>query len=347
MELYDPFQFTRARGARRGCRRWWKSWGSFNSRAHGARDRPAPHQPEVPVVSIHARTGRATGPTSRTSSSSTFQFTRARGARLNTARTQRRTKHVSIHARTGRATHSRASSHDRSAFQFTRARGARLLGLYARCVLHWFQFTRARGARPMPSSSASSRTVSIHARTGRATFHFHPHEDMAMFQFTRARGARRASLMTIWRESVFQFTRARGARRGWVTVRAPSYVSIHARTGRATARGGLTPPAESFQFTRARGARQGGDTKWKLTWCFNSRAHGARDYPTTPPTAVRGSGFNSRAHGARDLNARLSNEATMFQFTRARGARRADSDGTDQGLGFNSRAHGARDQQPQ
>ena len=54
------FQFTRPRGARLLQLRIVMSFTSFNSRAHGGRDRPTPAKMARPQVSIHAPTGGAT-----------------------------------------------------------------------------------------------------------------------------------------------------------------------------------------------------------------------------------------------------------------------------------------------
>ncbi len=165
----------------------------------------------------------------------------------------------------------------------------------------------------------------------------------------------------------FQFTRARGARLVAERDGVPRIVSIHARTGRATMTLETATETLLFQFTRARGARPDPSNMVDVVVEFQfTRARGARQVKR-PIKCGRGSRFNSRAHGARDfLSSPPQPLHNMFQFTRARGARqfsgtvkppracfnsrahgardiRANADGAEQGLGFNSRAHGARD----
>ena len=162
------FQFTRPRGARpkRGVSP--RSASSFNSRAHGGRDRAKTHH----------------GP------SCVFQFTRPRGARPGEG-TGRRTVFVSIHAPTGGATRRRVAGHSLGVFQFTRPRGARPAPKTRRKSPSGFN-SRAHGGRdkpwlsvPSPCRSFNSRAhggrdpaplvdighdgVSIHAPTGGAT----------------------------------------------------------------------------------------------------------------------------------------------------------------------------------
>ncbi len=360
------FQFTRARGARQdtpvelpleafrfnsrahGARDSFRSAGSrarscFNSRAHGARDSSASVKPGWHDVSIHARTGRATGLGTYRPGRYLFQFTRARGARLNTAKP----------AAIGRS------------FQFTRARGARPdVPRQGRQGTSCFN-SRAHGARDRPVRDYStSLSVSIHARTGRATKK--PDEWRGMGGFnSRAHGARD------WKNKVpflkalqFQFTRARGARPFADPEDDEEEVSIHARTGRATPgrasrarctcfnsrahgardrRASLLPQPQQGFNSRAHGARDSpGSTANRSHLRFNSRAHGARDSGRTARGALR-SCFNSRAHGARDSTSTCPVTPAMFQFTRARGARPSWRRAWTRSRCFNSRAHGARD----
>ena len=295
-------------------------------------------------VSIHARTGRATG---------------HRPAR-------RDRDDVSIHARTGRATCRTTSASPCSPFQFTRARGARRLAFPPFRCSTMFQFTRARGARPRRSTPGSrARCFNSRAHGARDMI-----RDMALPPFSVSIHARtgRATLLGLCRSrsGLFQFTRARGARPRPEEGAGAGIVSIHARTGRATLCGRLLPRLEVFQFTRARGARlapaaqEGGDR------CFNSRAHGARDRVLAEQaidkvafqfTRARGArhrfrraahrhiGFNSRAHGARDSARRPGASTGLFQFTRARGARHVRQTRGARRVRFNSRAHGARDRE--
>ena len=249
------FQFTRARGARRADA---DSESGLRVSIHartGRATRLQRHRAMVHPVSIHARTGRAT---------------------LD-GRMETRADVVSIHARTGRATMACEYCVDPKEFQFTRARGARpgggrrgpglLVSIHARtgratrffCGLTErvkFQFTRARGARPRAVRCDALVVVSIHARTGRATIAFAAFVAAATFQFTRARGARRTTTGLRSPSPCFN-SRAHGARdrRADADSESGLRVSIHARTGRATATRRAEPCAT----------------------CFNSRAHGARD----------------------------------------------------------------------
>ena len=97
------FQFTRPRGARRPSSSRKPNSTSFNSRAHGGRDRRRREESRRSGVSIHAPTGGAT----------------VVGQQLG------RPELVSIHAPTGGATWLAAFLRDLSMFQFTRPRGAR------------------------------------------------------------------------------------------------------------------------------------------------------------------------------------------------------------------------------
>ena len=248
-------------------------------------------------------------------------------------------------------------------FQFTRARGARLLppsGSF-QCLL--FQFTRARGARPVRVQHRVVRGVSIHARTGRATYapdlrkaqygfnsRAHGARDTsdfkpgcaARFQFTRARGARLFSAISSPRRFQFQFTRARGARHGVHEQLHRWRVSIHARTGRATGGNHVRVCDVRFQFTRARGARPRGRVDSRQV---RVSIH-ARTGRATPHHARHGwrHGFNSRAHGARDLTFEDAKRAEGGFNSRAHGARDWTRPSPRRAIpSFNSRAHGARD----
>ncbi len=254
------FQFTRARGARLLSVVVHIRADSFQfTRARGARHGQKP-RPEPPVdVSIHARTGRATPTRSSPESSSRCFNSRAHGARDHGGAELPHPQVVSIHARTGRATADRPASRPDMMFQFTRARGARRLDTTAIPRTTRFN-SRAHGARDRPSARPSRRrsSVSIHARTGRATRWTHTlRPTCSSFQFTRARGARLGEHRSQLFRAPFQFTRARGARRrrrGWT-------------------------PSNAVRFnSRAHGARDGGRSRrCSAGSSFNSRAHGARD----------------------------------------------------------------------
>ena len=142
------------------------------------------------------------------------------------------------------------------------------------------------------------------------------------FQFTRARGAR-LDRKRRRRNPRFVSIHARTGRATSLPVPdAPeARVSIHARTGRATKTADGLPEMELFQFTRARGARLG---------------------PCEAEEELRGFQF-TRARGARPIEQARAEVEEMFQFTRARGARRTEKYTSARIAGFNSRAHGARD----
>ena len=163
------FQSTPAHGGRPRCRRRSSPSIRFQSTpARGGRRRsPAPIT-ESPLVSIHARTRRATpNCCGGRLPDREFQSTPARGGRRSPRGGDRR--RVSIHARTRRATPAagtttRASGFnprphaagDRVAdvavsrallFQSTPARGGRHYREWARHAVTWFQSTPARGGR--------------------------------------------------------------------------------------------------------------------------------------------------------------------------------------------------------
>ena len=186
-----------------------------------------------------------------------------------------------------------------------------------------FQFTRARGARRAGRPDVVHGGVSIHARTGRATFWDGSVAAGSVFQFTRARGARQTSTPPSRGMAAVSIHARTGRATGILLCHEHGVlVSIHARTGRATsspfrpwsvsafqftrargarrAIGRLDAIGMTFQFTRARGARLAGPLPPVLVHRFNSRAHGARDAWPSRPSGVRRC-FNSRAHGARDL----------------------------------------------
>ena len=165
------------------------------------------------------------------------------------------------------------------------------------------------------------------------------------FQFTRPRGARRRQTTIVKITACFN-SRAHGGRDSLADlVHTLIHVSIHAPTGGAT-----------------RGMRHTFRNQ-----CFNSRAHGGRDtrillvqlldlVSIHAPT-----GGATRAARRRDIGRLVSIHAPtggatynvirklgvgMFQFTRPRGARRADKLSGARCIRFNSRAHGGRDTIP-
>ena len=122
-------------------------------------------------------------------------------------------------------------------------------------------------------------------------------------------------------------SRAHGARdRSDLEALSERVVSIHARTGRATARN---------HERKAKGES------------FNSRAHGARDARGAAHGGAP-AGFNSRAHGARDffqcLAVRI--DTVSIHARTGRATQRRDFH-EHQKNRFNSRAHGARDHHPE
>ena len=163
------FQFTRPRGARRRALNSAVTLSSFNSRAHGGRDRTvAPLSPGF-GVSIHAPTGgatcRACWPRRRRASFNS----RAHGGRDHRRGGDCDNLLVSIHAPTGGATWQGSPSIAKSTFQFTRPRGARPTPFPAQAFFFGFN-SRAHGGRdPRIGLRSAGRRVSIHAPTGGAT----------------------------------------------------------------------------------------------------------------------------------------------------------------------------------
>ena len=319
------FQFTRARGARRAEPRQADGVRSFNSRAHGARDTsPAIASRPSLSVSIHARTGRATGWRASTACPGRCFNSRAHGARDHRPDGGGGWGEVSIHARTGRATSRSMPTASSGWFQFTRARGAR------RCCRRWSRRrlgfnSRAHGARDEGGAPFGRVTsVSIHARTGRATA---------------------SSLAASPSRTVSIHARTGRATPRHIEKPSTDGVSIHARTGRATSPAASIESWAKFQFTRARGARLGSEVTDGRAQCFNSRAHGARDIIQSPGISWRNGFQFTRARGARPQALAQAGLDDKFQFTRARGARPRVLVQRPVRHRFNSRAHGARDRQ--
>ncbi len=190
-------------------------------------------------VSIHARTGRATGSKRFLGLVGPFQFTRARGARLPSV--SMRTARHCFNSRAHGARDSARTADSCSGQRFnSRAHGARDADITLRVASNQFQFTRARGARPLfPPQPPHNMNVSIHARTGRATNPAADERVVFPFQFTRARGARLATGIVEGEEGGFN-SRAHGAR--------------------DPLRSATSAPMAMFQFTRARGARPDAET---------------------------------------------------------------------------------------
>ena len=322
------FQFTRARGARPPGILQGPTREEFQfTRARGARHPAPPNYLGTPIVSIHARTGRAThAPRCPTPCTGCFN-SRAHGARDLGSLTPRLFVQVSIHARTGRATRTKPTPAVRDICFNSRAHGAR--------------DTSAPPSRGMTA-------VSIHARTGRATGRScHPTTCSPGFN-SRAHGARDPARSPSGTAGRCFNSRAHGARDNRLPIDFPVVaVSIHARTGRATGRAKPSPAAvNQFQFTRARGARQSPPHRLPCCRSFNSRAHGARDDLAAYPQP-KGHRFNSRAHGARDLVGVYSGGKKQVSIHARTGRATASNIGSAvKCRSFNSRAHGARDGTP-
>ena len=134
------------------------------------------------------------------------------------------------------------------------ARDPRFGGMAATFTL--FQFTRARGARRAGRPDVVHGGVSIHARTGRATFWDGSVAAGSVFQFTRARGARQTSTPPSRGMAAVSIHARTGRATGILLCHEHGVlVSIHARTGRATSSPFRPWSVSAFQFTRARGAR--------------------------------------------------------------------------------------------
>ena len=191
---------------------------------------------QVFLVSIHARTRRATPSIVSRKSASEFQSTPARGGRL-VGRVAfiggkgfnprphaagdlidrdglRLIDRVSIHARTRRATSTVKAYGSSTVFQSTPARGGRHSGCLHEFRVALFQSTPARGGRRRNDFDAN---------------------DIHTFQSTPARGGRPAAALPTASTDQFQSTPARGGRPGGVRQALLACgVSIHARTRRAT-----------------------------------------------------------------------------------------------------------------
>ena len=287
-----------------GSRPCWRCQLAFQSTpAHGGR----PEGPQVlavfDLVSIHARTWRATP------------------ARRSVCRHHI----VSIHARTWRATSlSRSWSRHKSSFnprphmagdhdyerQTCRSRNvsihartwrATLPGYQAELSLV-FQSTPAHGGRPVISS---------------------PIPVFGVFQSTPAHGGRptakrdRAALLR------FQSTPAHGGRPQPPAEHRPDrIVSIHARTWRATGQTSRTIIADVFQSTPAHGGRPVATVIANTGGCFNPRPHMAGDHEAgrrvLPAVAVS---IHARTWRATDVFKVPSTLLKTFQSTPAHGGR--------------------------
>ena len=317
---------------------------SFNSRAHGGRDRGGGLRRVTVPVSIHAPTGGATGWVKMPETPEAFQFTRPRGARRSAAAAAASSTEFQFTRPRGARRGAGIRTRTPSAFQFTRPRGARRDTPSVRDASGVFQFTRPRGARPAKCSGSMNRTVSIHAPTGGATHPSCRPAQTRTFQFTRPRGARLAGSASEIEKNGFN-SRAHGGRDSqdgdavWTDD-----VSIHAPTGGATYPATRYPPSDSsfnsrahggrdevvgqhefalvFQFTRPRGARQ------ELTRQIAARRNVSIHAPTGGATGRDERGLHDRVvsihaptGGATEMKKYELTDET-FQFTRPRGARR-------------------------
>ena len=254
-----------------------------------------------------------------------------------------------------------------------------------------FQFTPARGGRRRQRCDRdrphgfNSRPHVAGDGSGIGADHL-----SAKFQFTPARGGRLFLHLPLARvtsfnsrphvagdsmigttgvaKRAFQFTPARGGRP--LNARAPKtrvYVSIHARTWRATRPLAHFRELFEFQFTPARGGRPTVQRDAEAVAGFNSRPHVAGDRTAAGRQAPQRR-FNSRPHVAGDFQRPVKKRrlhvsihartwrATpvhcctslwlLFQFTPARGGRRSAVRTSRASIYvcFNSRPHVAGDQ---
>ena len=316
------FQFTRPRGARlpsflrdavRGLVSIHAPTGgatstsrartrraSFNSRAHGGRDRHSSPTAKCPTPFQFTRPRGA-----RRQSFGVravlrpFQFTRPRGAR-HTLDKDLDLYAVSIHAPTGGAT----------PIVWRTARRAPGFN------------SRAHGGRDSVGGSIlADLAVSIHAPTGGATTQ-RPSLTLVTtaFQFTRPRGARQWHRQAICVQRCFN-SRAHGGRDGaGPRSRSQVAVSIHAPTGGATRPVRTALWSRTFQFTRPRGARP---VKAEAPNGDAVSIHA----PTGGATQLRQFVFRDARVSIHAPTGGATNPSTRscglskFQFTRPRGAR--------------------------
>ena len=258
---------------------WSRTGRCFNPRPHAAGDASARDPLPVDVVSIHARTRRATG--------SRYGDSPCR-PRFNPR----------PHAAGDRAM--AAAMVTCQKFQSTPARGGRRGCRQDITCVSKFQSTPARGGRRgTRSSPRQAASVSIHARTRRAT----PTQPCSnrMRVSIHARTRRATSYRQTFRlvPMLFQSTPARGGRRRIATTanRAGFNPRPHAAGDAATV------------VQRARLA------------CFNPRPHAAGD-ASNPSATVPACMFQSTpARGGRRQPTSPQPAPTMFQSTPARGGR--------------------------
>ncbi len=236
---YDPFQFTRPRGARQASIDKAKNRVkvSIHAPAWGATTRGGIQHHNQQRFNSRARVGRDLKAMSCLPRMDTFQFTRPRGARRAASMTSCR----------------------KMMFQFTRPRGARR-SRGIRCAIVQGRFnSRARvGRDSLRRAYLPHRAVSIHAPAWGATAGCAT-STLAILRFnSRARvGRDGAASMTSCRKMMFQFTRPRGARH------LPTY---------------CLDASLVFQFTRPRGARRSRGIRCAIVQGrFNSRARVGRD----------------------------------------------------------------------
>ena len=229
-----------------------------------------------------------------------------------------------------------------------------------------FQSTPARGGRPLSRlPSLWTRDVSIHARTRRATpasrmkpyassFNPRPHAagddrclrrcDGMSFQSTPARGGRPLPAARIdgWRVSIHARTRRATAAGG---IRTPQrHVSIHARTRRATrARRQASCGTAGFN-PRPHAA---GDRRVELRGAAIRVSIHARTRRATPSghlTVRRSTSFNPRPHAAGDIRpARSAGCRQCFNPRPHAAGDIVDDAALLYRCGFNPRPHAAGD----
>ena len=331
------FQSTPARGGRQpDALPYEPRHGSFNPRPHAAgdSDRSADHARRI--VSIHARTRRATA-----------LACGSRPARL-----------VSIHARTRRATTERRPTHGRPQRRFNprpHAAGDRLAATVAgsRHAVSIHARTRRATAGARQVSSADSQFQSTPARGGRLAHRpaspagaccFNPRPHAAgdgdalvepgpcdSFQSTPARGGRRDLRLDAASTSIVSIhARTRRATRGAQRRRYPDDVSIHARTRRAT-RGQLRWQAIDRRFNPRPHAAGDAVCRRSSDGARLVSIHARTRRATSPADAVapaRVVSIHARtrratADAAADAAARMP-----FQSTPARGGRPATAEYT-------------------
>ena len=348
------FQSTPARGGRHDC---WRSW------------------PRSPIVSIHARTRRATSRPSAGAASTWHVSIHARTRRATTigrppvigpevsihARTRRATAErrlpigdpviVSIHARTRRATTAGRMSYHRLRRFNPRPHAAGDETSLAVWPHHdRFQSTPARGGRPR---------VRRYVRAAACSFNPRPHAAGDGCERDRSRhvgncfnprphaaGDRPANANLRDVDRCFNpRPHAAGDHKCACRCSFDDCVSIHARTRRATGTSVLMD-CRPIVSIHARTRRATPAARHVAARCrrFNPRPHAAGDAVSVDSLASRMC-FNPRPHAAGDrLPMARPPNSLLFQSTPARGGRRVAGAGSERtAISFNPRPHAAGD----